>query len=62
MSSMARLSIAKPRSEKAERFEARVLTLRGAACNTFVNALLNPPRPNAAARAAAKRYKNAMIK
>jgi uncharacterized protein (DUF1778 family) len=34
-----------------------VLTLRDEARNVFVDSLLNPPRPNAAARAAAERYK-----
>ena len=35
-----------------------VLTLRDKARETFVDALLYPPAPNAAARAAAKRYLN----
>jgi uncharacterized protein (DUF1778 family) len=34
-----------------------VLTLRDEARKVFVNALLNPPAPNKAARAAARRYK-----
>jgi uncharacterized protein (DUF1778 family) len=34
-----------------------VLTLRDEARKVFVNAVLNPPAPNAAARAAAQRYK-----
>ena len=33
------------------------LSLRGEAREVFVNALLNPPAPNAAAKAAARRYK-----
>ena len=33
------------------------LSLRGEAREVFVNALLNPPGPNAAAKAAARRYK-----
>ena len=33
------------------------LRLRGEARKVFVNALLNPPAPNAAAKAAARRYK-----
>ena len=33
------------------------LRLRGEAREVFVNALLNPPAPNAAAKAAARRYK-----
>lgn len=33
-----------------------VLTLRDAARETFMEALLHPPAPSAAARAAAKRY------
>ena len=33
------------------------LRLRGEARKVFVNALLNPPSPNAAAKAAARRYK-----
>ncbi len=33
------------------------LSLRGEARKVFVNALLNPPAPNAAAKAAARRYK-----
>ena len=35
-----------------------VLTLRDKARELFVAALLNPPAPNATARAAAKRYKD----
>ena len=34
-----------------------VLTLRDEARKVFVDSLLNPPAPNAAARAAAERYK-----
>ena len=34
-----------------------VLTLRDTAREVFVAALLNPPAPNAAARAAARRYR-----
>ncbi len=34
-----------------------VLTLRGAGRDVFVDALLHPPAPNAAARAAARRYR-----
>jgi uncharacterized protein (DUF1778 family) len=34
-----------------------MLTLRDEARAVFVNALLNPPAPNAAAQAAARRYK-----
>jgi uncharacterized protein (DUF1778 family) len=34
-----------------------VLTLRDEARKVFVNAILNPPSPNEAARAAAQRYK-----
>lgn len=37
-----------------------VLKLRGRAREVFVDALLNPPTPNAAARAAARRYKDQM--
>ena len=33
------------------------LSLRGEARKVFVNALLNPPAPNTAAKAAARRYK-----
>ncbi len=33
------------------------LRLRGEAREVFMNALLNPPAPNAAAKAAARRYK-----
>ena len=33
------------------------LSLRGEARKVFVNAVLNPPAPNAAAKAAARRYK-----
>jgi len=36
------------------------LRLRGEARKVFVNALLNPPAPNAAAKAAARRYKQRM--
>lgn len=35
-----------------------VLTLRDAAREKFIDALLHPPAPNAAARSAAKRYLN----
>ena len=34
-----------------------VLTLRDEARRVFVNSVLNPPQPNEAARAAARRYK-----
>jgi len=34
-----------------------VLTLRDQSRKTFVNTILNPPLPNKAARAAARRYK-----
>jgi uncharacterized protein (DUF1778 family) len=37
-----------------------VLTLRDQARKVFVNAILNPPPPNEAARAAARRYKAQM--
>ena len=37
---------------------SEVLTLRDKARQTFIDALLQPPAPNAAARAAAKRYLN----
>src|SRR5689334_1950208 len=37
--------------------EFEVLTLRDRARTVFVNALLNPPVPNQAAQAAARRYK-----
>ena len=53
MSRNQALKAKKPR--KHERLE--VLSLRGEACEIFVNALLNPPKPNAAARTAARRYK-----
>jgi len=36
--------------------ESETLTLRGEASKVFVDALLNPPAPNAALRAAAKRH------
>jgi uncharacterized protein (DUF1778 family) len=36
------------------------LRLRDEARQVFVNALLNPPAPNASARAAARRYKKRM--
>ena len=42
-------------AEAIKDFEA--MSLRGEAREAFVNALLNPPAPNAAARAAAARYK-----
>ena len=38
----------------------QMLSLRDRAREVFVNALLNPPAPNAAARAAARRYKERM--
>jgi uncharacterized protein (DUF1778 family) len=38
----------------------QTLRLRDEARNEFVNALLNPPAPNAPARAAARRYKRHM--
>ncbi|MGH9794381.1 MAG: DUF1778 domain-containing protein [Candidatus Acidiferrales bacterium] len=37
--------------------DSQVWRLRGAAQDAFVNAILNPPEPNAFARAAARRYK-----
>jgi uncharacterized protein (DUF1778 family) len=39
-----------------------LLTLHDSARDVFVNAILNPPAPNAAARSAAKRYKKEMAK
>jgi len=42
-------------AETIREFES--LALRGEARDLFVAALLHPPRPNAAARAAARRYK-----
>jgi uncharacterized protein (DUF1778 family) len=38
----------------------QTLSLRGKSREVFVNALLNPPAPNAPARAAARRYKERM--
>ena len=40
--------------------EYELLTLNDHAREVFVNALLHPPSPNKAARAAAKRYKERM--
>jgi uncharacterized protein (DUF1778 family) len=40
--------------------ESEVLRLRGEAQEIFVNAILNPPSPNEAARAAAQRYEKEM--
>jgi uncharacterized protein (DUF1778 family) len=37
-----------------------MLVLRDQARDVFINAILNPPRPNNAARAAAERYKAKM--
>jgi uncharacterized protein (DUF1778 family) len=37
--------------------DLETLSLRDEARNAFVKALLNPPAPNAAAKAAARRYK-----
>jgi uncharacterized protein (DUF1778 family) len=37
-----------------------VLHLRDEAREVFINAVLNPPRPNAAARTAAERYRRQM--
>ncbi|HYV31542.1 MAG TPA: DUF1778 domain-containing protein [Candidatus Binatia bacterium] len=37
--------------------DSETLSLRDEAREAFVNALLNPPAPNPAARAAARRYK-----
>jgi uncharacterized protein (DUF1778 family) len=37
-----------------------MLRLRDEACEVFVNAILNPPAPNKAARMAAARYKEDM--
>jgi uncharacterized protein (DUF1778 family) len=37
-----------------------MLSLREEACKVFVNAILNPPAPNQAARIAAARYKESM--
>jgi len=39
-----------------------LLTLHEDARDVFVNALLNPPPPNEAGRAAAKRYKDQMVR
>jgi uncharacterized protein (DUF1778 family) len=39
----------------------QTLRLRDQAREVFVNALLNPPAPNAPARAAAQRYKKRMV-
>jgi len=47
-------------SETIKDFE--LLTLHEDARDVFVNALLNPPPPNEAARAAAKRYKDQMVR
>ncbi|MGC1620089.1 MAG: DUF1778 domain-containing protein [Candidatus Acidiferrum sp.] len=47
-------------SEAIKDFE--LLTLHDRARDVFVNAILNPPTPNAAARSAAKRYKKGMAK
>lgn len=40
--------------------DSEMLSLRDEAREVFVNAILNPPAPNAAARAAAARYKERM--
>lgn len=40
--------------------DLEVLSLQDEAREVFVNLLLNPPEPNEAARAAAKRYKESM--
>lgn len=42
--------------------EVQLLTLQDQARDVFVRAVLHPPAPNAAARAAAKRYKKRMEK
>lgn len=42
--------------------ESEVLTLRDSARDAFVKALLHPPAPTQAARAAARRYKRVMAK
>ena len=47
-------------SETIKNFE--LLTLHDSARDAFVNAVLNPPAPNAAARAAARRYKKEMAR
>ena len=47
-------------SEAIKDFE--LLTLYDDARDIFVNAILNPPSPNKAARAAAKRYKEQMVR
>lgn len=41
---------------------SQILTLRGKASKVFVNALLNPPAPNAAAKAAWRRYKEHKVR
>jgi uncharacterized protein (DUF1778 family) len=51
-------SAQKAAMEAIEDFQ--VLSLRDDAREVFVNALLNPPAPNAPARAAARRYKKVM--
>jgi uncharacterized protein (DUF1778 family) len=47
-------------SEAIKDFE--LLTLHEDARDVFVNAILNPPSPNEAARAAAKHYKDQMVR
>lgn len=42
--------------------ESKFLTLHDDASHVFANAVLNPPAPNQAARAAARRYKKRMRK
>ena len=39
-----------------------MLNLRGKACEVFVDALLNPPAPNAALRAALRRYRVQVVR
>jgi uncharacterized protein (DUF1778 family) len=40
--------------------DSELLSLRGEARESFVNAVLNPPAPNEAARKAARRYRRQM--
>jgi uncharacterized protein (DUF1778 family) len=47
-------------SETIKNFE--LLTLHDSARDAFVQALLNPPAPNAAARSAVRRYKKEMAR
>ncbi len=53
-------SVQRAATETLDEFAA--LNLRNESCRVFVNALLHPPAPNAAARAAMRRYRQQVVR